>query len=209
MDIQLTEHMNALFENAPIGIGLTTIDGKALDTNEALLDMLGYSKGEFLRRNVTEFYADPERRDDLLDRLSESGDVNDFGVKLKRKDGSPFYASLNVSKIHLEGQEVMLSMIEDVTEHVQLNDQLRREIAEREIIEGELQSQIALVDDLLDTAIDSIVIVDPQVSRYLMWNKAATRITGYSDEEFSTINPLEVFLMRQSSPKLKLLWKRL
>ena len=136
MDIQLTEQMNVLFENAPIGIGLTTIDGKALEANEALLGMLGYSKGEFLRRNLTEFYANPEQRSKLLENLSESEAVNDFGVKLKRKDGSQFYASLNVSKIDLEGQEVMLSMIEDVTEHVQLNDQLRREIAEREIIEG-------------------------------------------------------------------------
>ena len=121
---------------------------------------------------------------------------------LKRKDGSQFYASLNVSKLHIEGHKFLLAMIEDVSEYVQLNDQLRREIAEKELIEQELQSQIALLDGLLDSTIDSIVFVDPQVSRYHKWNKAATtRITGYSDEEFSNINPLEVFFDEAELPK--------
>jgi PAS domain S-box-containing protein len=40
---------------------------------------------------------------------------------------------------------------------------------------------------------DTIVIIEPHTMRYLKWNKAATRISGYSDEEFSTMNPFEVF----------------
>jgi PAS domain S-box-containing protein len=161
MVIQIKEQISTLFENAPIGIGLTTTEGRILSANETLQDMMGYSEDELLSRNVTVFYSDPKHRDDLLNRLSESDTVKENGVKLKRKDDSTLYASLSVSKIFLEGQDIFLSMMEDVTEQVQLNDQLRREIAKKERIEQELQSQIALMDGILDSTIDTIAVFEP------------------------------------------------
>ena len=110
MDIKLSEQMSALFENAPIGIGISSLEGQILAANEALLAMTGYTEDEFVGRNVIEVYADPGQRTVLLDRLSESEAVKDFGAKLKRKDGSSFYASLNVSQLHLDGQEVLLAV---------------------------------------------------------------------------------------------------
>jgi len=82
MDIQLTEQMNVLFENASIGIGLTAIEGQILAANEALLAMTGYTEDEIVGRNVVEVYADPEQRSVLLERLSVSEVVKDFGAML-------------------------------------------------------------------------------------------------------------------------------
>jgi hypothetical protein len=45
-----------------------------------------------------------------LKRLSDSKVIKDFGVKIKRKDDSQFFASLNVSQLHLDGQEVLLAV---------------------------------------------------------------------------------------------------
>lgn len=110
---------------------------------------------------------------------------------------------MNVSKIHLNGQEILLAMIEDVTERVQLTDYLRREIAEREKIEKELQSQVALLDGLLDTTMDTIVVFEPHTLRYLKWNKALARITGYSDTEFPTLHPIEDFFDAAELPRVE------
>jgi len=88
MNFQLSEQMTALFENAPIGIGLTAVEGQILAANEVLLSMVGYEKDEFVGQNVIEFYADPEQRTALLEKLSVSEAVKDFGAKLKRKDDS-------------------------------------------------------------------------------------------------------------------------
>jgi len=82
MDIQLTEQMNVLFENASIGIGLTAIEGQILAANEALLAMTGYTEDEIVGRNVVEVYADPEQRSVLSERLSVSEVVKDFGAML-------------------------------------------------------------------------------------------------------------------------------
>ena len=59
MNFQLSEQMSALFENAPIGIGMTTIEGQILTANEALLSMMGYSEDEFVGQNVIEFFCRP------------------------------------------------------------------------------------------------------------------------------------------------------
>ena len=203
MDIQFTEQMNALFENAPLGIGMTNIEGQILAANETLLAMTDYTEDEFVGRNVVEVYADPEQRTDLLKKLSKADAVKDFGVKIKRRDESQFYASLNVSKLNLNSEEILLVMIEDVSEQVELKEQLQHEILGRQKIEEDLRSQIALVDGLLDTTLDTMVIIDSKTLRYLKWNKSVTQITGYSDEDFSTMNPFEVFFDEEELPRVE------
>jgi PAS domain S-box-containing protein len=110
------EQIRAIFENSPLGITLSNFEGQFLTVNQALLDMLRISEEEALQRNVTDFYTDPGDRAALLAELQESGSVQGFGVQLIRNDGSSFFASLNISRLVLEGNEVLLTLVEDVTE---------------------------------------------------------------------------------------------
>jgi PAS domain S-box-containing protein len=71
--------------------------------------------------------------------------------------------------------------------------QLQQEVTERKRTESELQAQINLVDTLLTTAWDTIEVFDPDTLAYIKWNKACTDVTGYSDEEFATMNPATSF----------------
>ncbi|MDH3674228.1 MAG: AAA family ATPase, partial [Anaerolineae bacterium] len=179
------EQIRALFESSQVGISLTTLAGQVLAANKALMLMTGYSERELLQRNVIEFYVDPEQRHELLERLAASEAVHNFGVKFKRKDSSPFFANMNVSQAKRGGQEVLIAMIEDVTEQVQLNEQLQQEITERKQAEQELQTQITLVDGLLDAAAESVEIWDAQTLEYIKWNKTFRQLTGYSDDEIA------------------------
>ena len=119
------EQVRSLFETSQVGIGLATIEGEVLAANDSLRRMLQYSEVEMLQSNVTEFYSAYENRNKLLERLSVSRSVNDFGVKLKRKDGTTFLANLNVSKVFREEQEVILALIEDVTNIIKIEEALR------------------------------------------------------------------------------------
>jgi PAS domain S-box-containing protein len=110
--------VRTLFENSPLGIALTSYDGNVLAANRAILEMLRITEEEALQRNVTEFYRDPGDRAALLSGIPELGFVQDFGVALVRHDGSSFFASLNVSKLVLEDNEVLLAMVEDVTDQI-------------------------------------------------------------------------------------------
>jgi PAS domain S-box-containing protein len=187
------EQIRALFESSQVGISLTTLAGQVLAANKALMLMTGYSERELLQRNVIEFYVDPEQRHELLERLAASEAVHNFGVKFKRKDSSPFFANMNVSQAKRGGQEVLIAMIEDVTEQVQLNEQLQQEFTERKQAEQELQTQITLVDGLLDAAAESVEIWDAQTLEYIKWNKTFRQLTGYSDDEIAAMNPVADF----------------
>jgi len=207
--IPAEELIRTLFATSQIGISLTTVEGKILVANEALLRMTGYSEEETLQRNVPEFYVHPEQRDELLARLAESPSVNDFGIKIKRRDGTHFYANLNVSKISREGQEIILSLIEDVTEQVQIKEQLQQEIAERETVQQELQTQISLLDGLLDAAKETVQIWDAQTLEYIKWNRTFRELTGYSDDEIAAMNPVAGFFGGADSARAEAAYERL
>jgi PAS domain S-box-containing protein len=110
--------VRSLFEDSPLGIALTSYEGQVLAVNKAILQMLRITEEEMLQRNVARFYCDPGDRDALLSGMQELGFVQDFGAELVRNDGSSFYASLNVSRLVLGDDEVLLAMIEDVTDQI-------------------------------------------------------------------------------------------
>jgi PAS domain S-box-containing protein len=110
--------VRTLFEDSPLGIALTSYEGRILTANRAVLEMLRITEEELLRHGVTDFYEQADDRGMLLKELEESGFVQDFGVQLLRHDGARFYASLNMSKLDLEGNEVLLAMVEDVTAQI-------------------------------------------------------------------------------------------
>lgn len=91
--------VRTLFEDSPLGIALSNYDGKILAANRPVLKMLRIPEEELFQNCVADFYSQPSDRDTLLKKLEESGFVQDFGVQLVRRDGAPFFASLNMSKL--------------------------------------------------------------------------------------------------------------
>ena len=74
-----------------VGLFFTSKDGKLLECNDALINMLGYdSKEELLHCNVEEtIYLNPEERFAFRKAVEKKGMVEDFRVTFKQKDGRP------------------------------------------------------------------------------------------------------------------------
>jgi PAS domain S-box-containing protein len=117
--------IQTLIDNAPVGISVSNLDGDFLLTNPRLAEITGYSETELKQINVISLYQDPAQRHDLLDQLETEQTVQDFGLQLKRKDGSIFLASVNLSLITRGDQDVILAMIEDVTKQVEAEETIR------------------------------------------------------------------------------------
>ncbi|NOQ96328.1 MAG: PAS domain S-box protein, partial [Desulfobacterales bacterium] len=83
------EDYKRLFEDVRSGIYVSTKEGKFLNANQALLDMLGYeSKEEFLKIDIaTDLYLNPEDRRRWQEMIERDGYVKDYEVDFKRKDG--------------------------------------------------------------------------------------------------------------------------
>lgn len=86
-----TGHVDDLedfFENAPIGLHIVSGDGIVLRANRAELELLGYSRKEYVGRHVAEFHADEQVIHDILARLSRGEAVDRYPARLRAKDGS-------------------------------------------------------------------------------------------------------------------------
>ncbi len=115
-----------LFENAPIGIGLATLDGSILAGNASAQRYFGCTLDDFKKNNLRKFYKNPQEREALLAELRANGAVRGFEAELLRKDGGTFHASVSVNFIELDGKRTLLTMLEDIT------DRRRAEMALRE-----------------------------------------------------------------------------
>jgi PAS domain S-box-containing protein len=151
--------VRTLFEDSPLGIVLSSPEGKMLSVNKAVSKMLRITEDELLERSVAEFYDDPSDRNALLRRVAEFGFVQDFGVQLVRDDGSRFHASLNMSKLVLEGNQVLRGMVQDVTAQIKA-EQETAAFEERARLARELHDAVSqtilsaslLANTIFDTA---------------------------------------------------------
>lgn len=78
-----------LFEQVPVGLFRTTVEGRIIDGNPALARLLGYGSFADLRsQSAKPFYVDPADRDRWLPPRSEPGVVHDAEFQIRRRDGS-------------------------------------------------------------------------------------------------------------------------
>jgi len=92
-EIQLKEteqRYRRIFDSSHYGYFLSSREGRFLEINDALINILGYSnRKEMLRLRLPEdLYVNPEDREILQSLIEKQGFVKDFKVDFKRKDGS-------------------------------------------------------------------------------------------------------------------------
>ncbi|HZH56427.1 MAG TPA: EAL domain-containing protein [Burkholderiaceae bacterium] len=119
--LEAERRYRSIFENTMEGIYQSTPDGRFITANPAFARMHGYDRPEDLINSVdnirTDFYIDPERRDEFLRRIMKDGVVKDFESQVYRRDRSIIWVSENVRAVKNEDGEVMFfeGTIEDIT----------------------------------------------------------------------------------------------
>jgi PAS domain S-box-containing protein len=76
------------FENAALPMNSVGPDGFILRANQAELDMLGYSREEYVGRHIADFHVDKQVIDNILARLSRGEILHNCEAQLRGKDGS-------------------------------------------------------------------------------------------------------------------------
>jgi len=126
-----------IFENVIEGIFQVTPEGRFRIVNPALAHLYRYSSPEEMIETITDIgrqlYVNPEERLEFLRILHEKGSVTGFEVQLKRKDGSTFWASVNVRCVYDENGNILYheGTSEDITERKLAEQASRR--AEEEL----------------------------------------------------------------------------
>lgn len=114
----------AIIDNSLEGIFQSTAEGKLLTINQTFTKILGYSSGlELMEKNIKELYADKEDRNKLIKELMTNNKVENYRVKLKRKDGSIAVVRLNDRVVKDENGNIYFEgNIYDITEQVKIEE---------------------------------------------------------------------------------------
>jgi PAS domain S-box-containing protein len=100
------QELAEFFENATIGLHWVGPDGKILRVNRAELDMLGYTREEYLGHSISEFHADECAIRDILQRLKAGEKLVEYPARLLCKDGSIKHVLIDSSVMWDEGRFV-------------------------------------------------------------------------------------------------------
>lgn len=121
----LLERYRHLYDRVPVGLYRTTPDGKLVEGNPALAEILGYPTAEALvGEQVVDLYVDPDDRARVLDAIERGATSDPFRLVLR--DGRTIWARSRARAVRTEeGIPVGFEgMLEDVTAEVEA----RREV---------------------------------------------------------------------------------
>jgi PAS domain S-box-containing protein len=138
--------LRTIFDGAAIGIALSDMKGRILETNPALERMLGYSSAELKDKFFTEITHPKDAAADLtLFRDLVAGQRDEYKLEKRYicKDGEVIWANLTVSLVRgTEGEPLYaVGMVEDVTERKRIQEALLN--AEKLAIAGRMGASLA------------------------------------------------------------------
>jgi PAS domain S-box-containing protein len=120
----------SLVQSSVYGIYRSSLEGRFLDVNPALITILGYGSAEevLLLDPESDIFAQPEEHTRLIDEFRRTGRLDGFEVKWKRKDGGPITVRISGRAVSSadEPADVLEAIAEDVTDRRALEDQFRQ-----------------------------------------------------------------------------------
>jgi PAS domain S-box-containing protein len=179
----------AIFDSAVVGIALVSIpQGIAVQTNARLQAMLGYSQSELEAMSFTDVTHPedlkiewPLYQEFVLGRRSQY----QVEKRLMRKDGSFFWARLNVFPIEASSQRLGVRIVEDITE--------------RKKAEEALHAANRFNLEVINGAGEGVVVFDREL-RYQVWNPFMEKLTGFKAGEVLNHKAIEIFPIEE--PKI-------
>jgi PAS domain S-box-containing protein len=172
----------SLLSRLPIGVYRNTIgrSGRFLMANEAIFKMFGYESPEqFMQSNVSDLWVDPDEMESLSKKLLSQGSVDADVVRLKRKDGLSFWASVKARAVFDDQGEIKYFdvIVEDITERKEAQEALR-------LSEEKYRS-------LVETTSDWIWEVDERAT-YTYSSPKVKDLLGYKPEELIGKTPFDL-----------------
>ncbi len=166
------EDYERLFEHVGVGVYISSKEGRFLNANQALIDMLDYeNKEEFLNMDIArDLYMRVEDRRRFQDLIEREGRVVDYEVEFKRRDGTPLPALLT-SHVRKDMQGRVLGY-EGI-----IADQSHRKRMERD-----LKDAHHFLNMIIHNSPNAIMATNMR-GDIILWNNSAEETLGYSSDE--------------------------
>ncbi|HEY0142972.1 MAG TPA: EAL domain-containing protein [Thermoanaerobaculia bacterium] len=185
-----------LFERNLAGVYRNRLDGKMLECNDALAQMLGFeSREEFLQHDASDLYFDPSERERFIAAVEAAGAIQGIEVCLRRRDGTSVWV---LESVHIledgEGGRVLEGTVVDIT---------ARKLAETKLRESEERYRL-----MAENSTDMIARTTED-GMFVYASDAVRTLLGYEPSEvlgrsvFDFIHPEDHHIIRRGMVALQ------
>lgn len=185
---------------------IAEFNGYFKESNPSWKKTLGWTREELQSKPYLDF-VHPEDRESTINAakgLKEGKTIITFENRYLCKDGS--YKWISWNSFPLIEENLIFAVARDITEQKRAEEELRRVYDELEIKVNiqtaelrrrteDLLKERAFTENALNSLKDVFFVFDLE-GRFLRWNKAINEVSGYSDEEISSMKPADFFLKK-------------
>lgn len=152
---------------------------KFIDVNEAFTRWTGYSHREVISGSLGDFdlFVNPKEREVVLNTLTNSWEIKNAEIMVKRKDGNIRNVLFSSRIIEIDKENYILTLVHDITERKQAENKLK-ETEER-------------YKALFEQSIDLVFVVSFD-GQFLDANSAALELIGYTKDEISSLSVISL-----------------
>jgi PAS domain S-box-containing protein len=160
------QRFRAIFDGVDIGIAVDNLEGRPVESNRKMQQMLGYSGEELCGTHFSTFtHPDDVAADSALFDELVAGKRDSYQIEKRyvRKDGSLVWANLTVSLIRdPEGRpQFTIAMIEDITERKRVAADLAE--ARRRRVEIQEAERLRVARELHDSTVQQLLGISYQL----------------------------------------------
>jgi diguanylate cyclase (GGDEF)-like protein/PAS domain S-box-containing protein len=123
------EKYRTLFDRVPIALCRSTPDGRFLDVNQAMVQLLGYATREaLLAVHLSDLYVDPAERRHWQDCIERGEDVHNFEIRFYRRDGTVIWVNIHIHAVRDDTGRVIAyeASLEDITDRKAYQQQIEQ-----------------------------------------------------------------------------------
>lgn len=166
------QRFGQMFRLSPDATVVTSIaDGRVIEANEAFCHLTGRARHDVIGRTTEEigFWRDAEERAVRLGPALKPGGVHQYERTIRTPVGVQKDVLVRVTRIEMQGEPVLLSLIQDITEQrlaVRLLEESERRLAK-----------------IIEASPEAITIASVEDGTFIAVNPAAERLSGYTREE--------------------------
>ncbi len=181
------ERYRSLFESIPIGLFRTTPQGEIIESNPALIEMLGYADREsLLKCNVLDLYVARTDRRQVQTQIERNGIVRGADIQLRRRDGECIWGRETAHIVQdVNGQIYYEGSLEDITE---------RQKAREVLLKSEEKYRL-LTESMQD------VVIQISLEGYLLYVSPAIKAFADYDSEDEIGNHMSKYFEKEADLK--------
>jgi PAS domain S-box-containing protein len=187
-DLMSDEIYRSLFENSfSVMLTIHPETGNIIDANKAACQFYGYQKHELIKMKIQDINTLPEKQVLIEMQNAKTESRNFFNFQHQLANGDIKDVEVFSGPILMGGVKILYSIIHDVTERKQIEQQIK------------IERQFS---DSLINSLPGVMYVFDQLGHFIRWNKNLETVSGYTSNQIERMNPLD-FIAPEDKPGVR------